>query len=119
MKFCQPHWDALRKAIDDRGLSGFVPDGGEEAAKQMVDQIESGETTVDNFDPLMGAYWAIVGQITAVFGAGALFHKGCPLSEANKAHNAACTDPTCTKDAYFDQWIECAADDMARIAEGL
>lgn len=61
MKFCQPHWDALRAAVDARGMGALVPDSGERAVSNLVDQSERGPS-VDNFDPLMGAHNAILGQ---------------------------------------------------------
>jgi len=59
MRFCQPHWDELRQAIHKVGLDAWVPDSGEKAMAAMASQIEQGTTTIDNFDPLMGAHNAI------------------------------------------------------------
>lgn len=58
MKFCQPHWDALREAIEARGLAALVADGGEAAAKNLASELTDG-STLDNFDPLMSAHFAI------------------------------------------------------------
>lgn len=62
MAFCQDHWGRLREAIDKRGLSSLVPEGGEEAARKVMRELEEGEQNIDNFDPLMSAYWAIQGN---------------------------------------------------------
>jgi len=67
---------------------------------------------VDNFDPLMGAHWAIIGNLSTN-NPGVLFMDGCPLCYANRAHLEGCSDPTCTDRAtYYDSWIERAADDQ-------
>lgn len=111
MKFCMPHWDAIRAAIKDRGLYALVPDSGEKAMTSMASQMQDGPS-IDNFDPLMGAHWAIVGNL-ATNHPQILVIDGCPLCYANTNHALGCTDPTCTtRDAYYDGWIGKAADDQ-------
>ena len=61
MKFCQPHWDALRAAIEARGLSALVAESGEKAASNLVSELTGGPS-IDNFDPLMGAHNAILSR---------------------------------------------------------
>lgn len=53
MNWCQPHWDQLREAVRLRGLDGFIAKDGEQAAENMINQLE-GEDEV--FDPLMGSW---------------------------------------------------------------
>lgn len=60
MRFCEEHWDALRERISARGLDHLVAADAPVAARQMKDQVESGEVSLRNFDPLMAAHWAIV-----------------------------------------------------------
>ena len=55
MKFCPEHWAALRAAIDSRGLTSLVAEGGETAIKNLASELDHG-TTIDNFDPLMWAH---------------------------------------------------------------
>lgn len=141
MRFCQEHWDPLREAIDERGLMGFVPDNGEQAMKQMVDEMETGTTTVDNFDPLMGAHWAIATNAMKILGEqggpqavmylmagpdvpedpvkGYDGYEGrtwprCPLCYLNLAHEVSCNGEGCTldKERGFDWMIGRAADEQ-------
>ena len=61
VRFCPEHWEALRQAIDSRGMSSLVAGSGEQAVSNMASELDHG-STVDNFDPLMGAHNAIVAQ---------------------------------------------------------
>jgi hypothetical protein len=57
MRPCPRHWAAMRKALDDRGLTKFVAGSGEEAAERVTNSISSAlegeEEDVKNWDPLM------------------------------------------------------------------
>jgi hypothetical protein len=66
MRFCQDHWDRLRKKIEERGLSVLISENGEEAAKKLFDQLNGEKPTLDNFDPLMNAHWAIFGNVVKI-----------------------------------------------------
>jgi hypothetical protein len=87
MKFCQPHWDRLRKEIDDRGLTHLVAGDGEKATASMVRELEGHPEPAD-YDPLMSAHWAIM---TNALKMGGLYLMGqdengkdfCPLCEAD------------------------------------
>ena len=115
------HWNALKKAIDDRGLSGFVAKDGKVAVQQMIQQIESSQETKGNFDPLMAAHWAIAGNAMDYLGraggpGAALRMLGgdiCPVCELNEAHRQTCTDPKCRldKERGYDWMIDRAAED--------
>jgi hypothetical protein len=59
MNLCQDHWDRLRAAIDKRGLSHLIAQGGEEAAKRTKQELEQGAGSKETFDPLMFAFFAI------------------------------------------------------------
>lgn len=110
MKFCQPHWDALRAAIDERGLADLVSGSSAEIVLRLKN---------DGYDPLMSAHWALVTHLGAAAGDGGMVAvmmlDGCPLCEANRVHREACTDEACTASgrnvAYYDPWIQNAADD--------
>ena len=111
MKFCQDHWDRLRKAIEDRGLSDLIAPDGATAAAQLADQIESGGMTPVNYDPLMAAHWAIVSNVGALADGLVLTlmmpnedgSDRCPLCYAN-THNP--------HGHNYDEWIDRAADDQ-------
>jgi hypothetical protein len=108
MQFCDDHWTRLRKAIDDRGLGALVPDSGEQAASNLENLLETQQPTIDNFDPLMNAQWAIVSNL----GMEILYIDGCPLCYANAEHAKDkcedCEDP----EHGYDKWIDFAADDQ-------
>lgn len=59
MRFCADHWADLKAKVDAAGLSAFISNGGEEAVRRM---------TEDDFDPLMGAHNAIVGNAISTAG---------------------------------------------------
>jgi hypothetical protein len=112
MQFCQDHWDRLRAKIAERGLSALVPDSGEKAVAALRDQLAGAPTTVDNFDPLMGAMWAIVANLMDTFGLVVMTDPGCPLCKANQAHEEQCAYPGhCTFEGY-DYMLDRAADDQ-------
>lgn len=126
MKMCKDHWERLKQAIDDRGLSGFISSDGGAAVKSMVSQADEG-ITVDNFDPLMGAHNAILMTTIEVVGLAVMATDGpddghwCPLCYLNQAHEKSCTDPACVldKENGYDLLIDKAADDQLKISERL
>lgn len=116
MRFCQPHWDALRAAIETRGLSALVPDSGEQAMSNIARELGSGEQTLDTFDPLMNAHWAIVDRLGVIFGAlNVIMQDGCPICAGNAAHDAACDQPETCRPNYYDAWIDRAADEQVKV----
>lgn len=120
MRMCMDHWGQLRAAIDQRGLSSLIAQGGEAAAKNLACELTDGPT-IDNFDPLMAAHNAIFSNATTVavdaVGKAGLFElmsddnegKGCPICFLNAKHKAACGDAGCI--FGYDEWIDRAADD--------
>jgi hypothetical protein len=133
---CQRHWDLLREAVRARGLSALVSEGGEEAARKMERQL-AGEHTVDSYDPLLAAYWAIANNgmafIAEVGGNPLLLLSAwpeegsperppferctiCYLNWMMDEHDRQCTEPDCQKPrgeaAHYDWMIERAADDQ-------
>lgn len=60
MRFCQEHWDKLRQAIDDRGLSHLVARDGAAAAERIRAELD-GTADKRTYDPLMAAHWMIMG----------------------------------------------------------
>lgn len=59
MKFCQDHWNAMRQAVEDRGLSGLVAKDGAAAVAQVEEELLERWATRETFDPLMSMHWAI------------------------------------------------------------
>lgn len=95
MQWCQKHWDALRAEVKLQGLESLVPDSGEKAAAIMTRQLE-GEESLDAFDPLMGAMWAVNAFIGEAMGPGGMLAvftlDGCPVCKFDEVHMATCRD---------------------------
>lgn len=101
MQFCQSHWNKLRAAIAERGLSDLVSGSG----REVMTRLAGG-----GFDPLMGAHNRLIAALVSVAGPGLMTIDGCPICEGNKAHDEGCDDPTCRPN-WYDAWIDNAADD--------
>lgn len=83
MKMCQPHWDALRKAIEDRGLYHLVAKDGKTAIDNLKAELE-GRGDKSNYDPLMTANLMICDTALQMGGLYLLNGEHCPLCEAAK-----------------------------------
>ena len=135
MRFCQRHWDMMRAAVEARGMSSLVAQGGQAAIENIKDELERGSTT-DNFDPLMAMHWNIATNLMEKLGQSALYLLGgpdtpedpidvdqlksaalknkyrgktwprCPICYANIAHEFSCTDKRCTL-AIVDGYDAC------------
>jgi len=142
MRFCQSHWDALRKEIDKRGLTPFIAKDGLVAVKQLAQQVKDRDVTKATFDPLMSSHWAIINNVmerVSDTGNSPLYflsqgpedpvvgypgHEGktwsrCPLCYLNLAHEISCTDPKCVLDKQkgYDWMLERAADEALERAQ--
>jgi hypothetical protein len=58
----------MRAAIADRGLEPLVSIGGKSVAEKMIDELNTRDTTLDDYDPLMGMHWAIAGNVMDLLG---------------------------------------------------
>lgn len=132
MRMCANHWAKLRAAIDNRGLSALVAETGEQAARNLISEVQDGRS-IDNFDPLMNAYMAIITNCLSKLGPGImLFAKpgdgdNCPLCAMNAASRdlwdraqanggkcpCGCGEPAPAEPQSYDGWIDFAADDQA------
>lgn len=130
MKMCKDHWDKLRHAIHARGLGDLVAGSGQEAAKQMLDEMRGKPKTMQNFDPLLNAHNSILGNAVGLimelkldpaplmFGSPEHPEWECPICYLNylsEEHDRTCTNPDCKKEkgVRFDNWIDRAANDAA------
>lgn len=109
MKICQPHWDLLKSAIDERGLMHLVSNSGQVAAEKIQGQL-SGQPEKETYDPLLAANFAIWSNAIEM---GGLYLIGdgnqyCPIceSESHGSHNA-------------EWWIKNAADEQLNRAREL
>ena len=130
------HWTRLRQTIEDRGLSALVADSGKKAAANLASEVVDGRT-IDNFDPLMAAHNAILGNVVKLTGLAVMVNnedgsERCPLCylnqrsadswEKERAGGAMigapyrCGDDRCGEEHLFppaapnyDAWIDRAA----------
>jgi hypothetical protein len=121
MQFCTAHWNKLRAAIEQRGLTGLVATSGEQAAKQMVDQLEEKKVTKQNFDPLMAAHNMIFSRAMDMVGLALMVDDEdgtprCPICFVKRAHDEQvpkCEEPGClwnTQEGVDAYWIAGPAD---------
>lgn len=88
MRMCQSHWDALRSAIEQRGIGHLIARTGEECAANVRREIE-GESTIIDFDPLMSANNALWSLSMNVIGLDMMTtdeqgNHRCPVCELQK-----------------------------------
>lgn len=107
MKICQQHWDALRKALADRGLERFGAKTGQEAVRALVTELE-GRGDENDFDPLMACN-------NMIFAEG-LKRCGLVLMQVKEDGTHYC--PICeSQRQYGEWWINGAADAMLEEAK--
>lgn len=127
MKFCDQHWSMLKAEIASVGLNRFGAKDGKAAFAQTVASLENAQAGVENgaaqFDPLMGAHWAIVNNAMPYVGLELMTmnedgtHK-CPLCFITADHKARCEVVGCTVE-NFDEWIVKAVEGQLQGAKGL
>ena len=64
MRFCEDHWTSLRAALDERGLTNLIAESGEAATTKLRRALE-GEDSIDSYEPLEEAIYAIVANVAA------------------------------------------------------
>jgi hypothetical protein len=110
MKFCQPHWEELKKAIDDRGLGHLVSKSGEEAVERTARAHEGTGPTKKDVDPLLAAHNNIVSN--------ALASGGIYMMGTDEEGNRFCPVCEAAKNGHGD-WIELAANGIAETIASL
>jgi hypothetical protein len=105
LKFCETHWETLRRVIRERGLEHLVSQSGQEIGAKVAREIERKSKTFD-FDPLMAAHNMIAANALRCGGLYLLAGDYCPLCELDKAD--------VQQDA--EDWIRFAADGALRVA---
>lgn len=127
---CQPHWNTLRKNIDDRGLGSFVAQSGTGAISMIENQVENHNEgqhgpTLANWDPLMSAYFLILQNATEILGIQVFTDEGCVICLLNtmRTDDGRCTCglPTCAgrepgSIPDFETWLTEAADGQRTFA---
>lgn len=123
MKFCQPHWSALRDEIENtQGLAQFVSHGGKDLVTRITDQAKPERHPLGKTgDPLMDAHNMILAnacQLLSQAGAPPMYlfvanddgSDKCPLCVVSN-----CTDQACTNGCRgrAEEWIKFAGRDVA------
>ena len=113
MKFCQNHWNLLRKAIEDRGMEHLVAKSGEECVQKLVDDIE--QPNKSTFDPLMGSHNMILFRALRDYGLEIMMQNEdgsdrCPICFLDSKHKEKCVAPGCTW-SYEKRCFHGVADD--------
>lgn len=85
MKICQPHWDRLRKRLDELGIGHLGAKSGEEAAKNIITEAE-GRGAENDYDPLMACNMMIWSNGLRMCGIPALAADSCPICEATRMY---------------------------------
>lgn len=107
MKLCQNHWNALKEAIENRGLAPLVSKAA--TAQRMMENMK-GDTTKENYNPLMAANFAIWSNGLQAFGLSLLATDNiCPLCLLD-LHAKDCHDPNCKNKETSVDWIGHVAD---------
>jgi hypothetical protein len=126
VKFCQPHWEKLRAAIDERGLTHLVAQGGAQAARNLAAESRDGPS-IQTFDPLMAAHNAIwFNAMQTPVGMTLMFanddgSERCPICFPRDEHAKVCPGaPECLVSAStFEAWIDLAAEGAKEQADEL
>lgn len=83
MKMCPAHWQALRAAIEARGLSHLVSKNGAEAKKKLATELE-GRGAENDFDPLLCANNMLFAAGLSCGGLAMLSGDFCPVCKAEE-----------------------------------
>lgn len=121
MRICQKHWDALRAALDARGIGHLGAKTDDDARRAIVTELE-GRRDENDFDPLMSANWMIFSKALELGGLAAM-----GLNEHGEQYCPVCLALKCCKvggeDGFRDlahvesHWIDGPADAMLAVAK--
>src|SRR5665213_407481 len=100
MQICKSHWDKLKQAIADRGLSHLISKDGTEAVERTIKQLDGKDDPKRDYDPLLAANYAIWENAIKCAGLGMMFGDICPLCDMDRAKYPETSD----------DWIKYAAD---------
>lgn len=117
LRMCSAHWEALKKALDDRGLGRFIARDSE----ALVNRLKSSVGDKSRFEPLFNAHMAIMTNCMNWSGMGVVLD---PAKEGEKDRCPLCwclASCACGKGigCSLRNWIEYAADDELEEAKRL
>lgn len=120
MKFCMDHWNALKAAVEARGLGHLIARSGDAVAGRVSTEATQGPSK-ETFEPLLGAHNAILSNALRIAGLAVMMpnedgSERCPLCFL--ITNCGCPEKG-TPQCAFAKWIDHAADDMVTAAKEL
>ncbi len=113
MQFCQAHWDALRQAIDARGLSRLIAKDSHAAAQEAKEQLEGTTDPTQAPDPLMAAHWMIVNQALRIGGLGLMSDEFCAVCNTEEGHCPLCEVEYSAGSGSAKKWIDGCTEEVA------
>lgn len=106
MRICQEHWGRLRTAIEERGLASLISGDGHKLMDKLQSELAQGGQTVETYDPLSNANFAIWSNA---------LERGGPYLMGQK-ENGEHYCPICESVEHggpdADWWINSAADEQ-------
>ena len=112
MQFCQGHWDTLKKAIDERGLSHLIAKDGQAAVAEAKDQLNGTTDPSVAPDPLMQAHWMITGRVMEIAGLGMMYEEECAICDLPTGHCPLCEVEHGAGPGSAQNWINGCADQI-------
>lgn len=112
MQFCQNHWDRLRAALDERGLSALVGKDGLAAVQATRDQLEGTPDPATAPDPLLLANWMIMHRALSVAGLWLMGAEPCTVCATPEGHCPLCELEYSAGDGSAHNWINGCTDDI-------
>lgn len=110
MQFCTTHWQALRQAVECRGMSHLVAKDGAAAIQDVAAQF-NGTDTLANWDPLMAAHWAIGNRVLQAVGLRLIVERECPLCVVERSGVQQTSNAGAAQ-----QWVDGCMDSMLAYA---
>jgi len=107
MRFCQPHWQRLKAAIEEKGMMHLAHGSGQKLAASIERQLTGTDSAAD-FDPLANATWAVYSQFLKNVGLAGMDGDVCPLCDVDEK------GPSTSQN-----WIDGSTDDQLATARHL
>lgn len=92
MRICQTHWDAMRKAVEDRGMGHLGAKSGAELIAATVTELE-GRSQENEYDPLMACHNMVTTRALEIVGLALLNPAtgwNCPICMIMEMSRKAC-----------------------------
>ena len=88
MKLCQPHWEALRTAVEAQGLGHLAATSQQDAVNRTMAGMRGDERAA--YEPLIGATLLVTEAAVEIAGPAMLAIAGCPICTLTAEHKKHC-----------------------------